>query len=365
MSDERTLDLLETKIQELRALDEVDGMDLGTEIAKLEKRLESLRRELYASLSDWERVRIARHPKRPYSLDYIEELFGGFYEIHGDRIAGDDRALLAGLAKFEGRSIVLLAQQKGRTTEENKERFFGMTRPQGYRKALRAMLLAERFGFPLVSFIDTPGAYPGLEAEQLNIGGAIAESLLRMTSLRVPIISVVIGEGGSGGALAIGVADRILMLENAIYSVISPEGAAAILWKDKERAKEAAAALNLTASHLENLGLIDGIIPEPLGGAHKDFRQTAGSLRDALSSHLSDLLDVPIDELVGARYERYRRIGRFRPVSSVQQGEPASAARVTEPVSEPKNLETPSEGERREPLEEGFSEALPQDKNEQ
>jgi len=331
MSDERTLDLLETKIKELRALDEVDGMDLGSEIAKLEDRLESLRQELYASLSDWERVRIARHPKRPYALDYIEELFGGFYELHGDRIAGDDRALLTGLTRFEGRSIVIIAQQKGRTTDENRERRFGMTRPQGYRKAVRAMNLAERFGFPLITFVDTPGAYPGLEAEQLNIGGAIAESLLRMTSLRVPIISVVIGEGGSGGALAIGVADRILMLENAIYSVISPEGAASILWKDRERAKEAAAALNLTATHLEELGLIDGIIPEPLGGAHKDFQRTADALRDELKTRLAELLPQDIEGLAEARYARYRSIGRFRSVTDVElAGDPV----VDEPASE-------------------------------
>jgi len=331
MSDERTLDLLETKIKELRALDEVDGMDLGSEIAKLEDRLESLRQELYASLSDWERVRIARHPKRPYALDYIEELFGGFYELHGDRIAGDDRALLTGLTRFEGRSIVIIAQQKGRTTDENRERRFGMTRPQGYRKAVRAMNLAERFGFPLITFVDTPGAYPGLEAEQLNIGGAIAESLLRMTSLRVPIISVVIGEGGSGGALAIGVADRILMLENAIYSVISPEGAASILWKDRERAKEAAAALNLTATHLEELGLIDGIIPEPLGGAHKDFQRTADALRDELKTRLAELLPQDIEDLAEARYARYRSIGRFRSVTDVElAGDPV----VDEPASE-------------------------------
>lgn len=319
MSDERTLDLLEAKIQELRTLDEVDGMDLGKEITKLETRLEDLRRELYSSLSDWERVRIARNPKRPYALDYIDELFGGFYELHGDRIAGDDRALLAGLAKFDGRSIVVLGQQKGRTTEENKERFFGMTRPQGYRKGLRAMAMAERFGFPLVTLIDTPGAYPGLESEELNIGGSIAESLLAMSGLRVPIVSVVIGEGGSGGALAIGVADRILMLENAVYSVISPEGAAAILWKDKGRAKEAAAALNLTASHLEELGLIDGIVPEPLGGAHKDFAKTAGALREALAEHLDDLCVIPTDKLVSSRYERYRQIGRFRPVPESEE----------------------------------------------
>ncbi|MGB2983114.1 MAG: acetyl-CoA carboxylase carboxyltransferase subunit alpha [Candidatus Bipolaricaulia bacterium] len=312
MSDERTLDLLEAKIEELRKLDEVDGMDLGKEIVRLEKKLEDLRRELYSTLSDWERVRIARNPKRPYALDYINEIFGGFYELHGDRISGDDRALLAGLARFDGRRVVVLAQQKGRSPEENKERFFGMPRPQGYRKGLRAMALAERFGFPLVTLIDTPGAYPGLESEEMNIGGAIAESLLAMSRLRVPIVSVVIGEGGSGGALAIGVADRLLMLENAIYSVISPEGAAAILWKDKERTKEAATALNLTAAHLDELGLVDGVIPEPLGGAHKDFAQTASALKEELASHLDDLAVRPIDELVQARYERYRSIGSFR-----------------------------------------------------
>jgi len=315
MSDERTLDLLEAKIEELRKLDEVDGMDLGKEIVRLEQKLEDLRRELYTSLSDWERVRIARHPKRPYSLDYIGEIFDGFYELHGDRIAGDDRALLAGLARFDGRRVVLLAQQKGRSTEENKERYFGMTRPQGYRKGLRAMALAERFGFPLVTLIDTPGAYPGLESEELNIGGAIAESLLTMSRLRTPIVAVVIGEGGSGGALAIGVADRVLMLENAIYSVISPEGAAAILWKDKKRVKEAAAALNLTASHLEELGLVDALIPEPLGGAHKNFLRTAEALREELARQLDDLAVRRIDELVAERFTRYRSAGRFLSVS--------------------------------------------------
>ena len=321
MSDERTLDLLEAKIEELRTLDEIDGMDLGKEIARLEKRLEDLRRDLYSSLSDWERVRLARHAKRPYALDYLNAVFEGFYELHGDRIAGDDRALLAGLARFDGRRVVVLAQQKGRSTEENKDRFFGMTRPQGYRKGLRAMALAERFGLPLVTLIDTPGAYPGLESEEINIGGAIAESLLAMSRLRVPIVAVVIGEGGSGGALAIGVADRVLMLENAIYSVISPEGAAAILWKDKERAKEAAASLNLTAAHLEELGLIDAVIPEPLGGAHKDFDRTAGALKEKLSRQLDSLCVQPVDKLVSERYERYRGIGRFRPVPAPESEE--------------------------------------------
>ena len=312
MSDERTLDLLEAKIDELKKLDEVDGIDLTKEISKLEAKLEDLRRELYSSLSDWERVRIARHPKRPYALDYIDEIFDGFYELHGDRIAGDDRALLAGLSRFAGRRVVVIAQQKGRSTEDNKERFFGMARPQGFRKALRAMQLAERFGLPLITLIDTPGAYPGLESEELNIGGAIAESLSAMAKLRVPVVSVIIGEGGSGGALAIAVADRVIMLENAIYSVISPEGAAAILWKDKERSKEAAAALNLTAAHLEELGLIDSVVPEPLGGAHKGFEQTAQDLKSELAEQLESLVEVPIDEVLAARYERYRSVGRYR-----------------------------------------------------
>jgi acetyl-CoA carboxylase carboxyl transferase subunit alpha len=319
MSDERTLDLLEAKIDELRQLDSMDGIDLSKEIARLEEKLEGLRRELYANLSDWERVRIARDPRRPYALDYIARVFDGFYELRGDRILGDDRALLAGLARFDGRSVVLLAQQKGRSTEENKERLFGMPRPQGYRKARRAMLLADRFGFPLFSLIDTPGAYPGLESEELNIGGSIAESLMTMSQLRVPTIAVVIGEGGSGGALAIGVADRVLMLENATYSVITPEGAAAILWKDKERVRDAAAALKLTAPHLLEMGLIDAVIPEPLGGAHKDPEQTASALKKQLQANLTELDAMAPDARLAERYERYRRVGRF--ADAPQNGE--------------------------------------------
>jgi acetyl-CoA carboxylase carboxyl transferase subunit alpha len=311
MSDERTLDLLEAKIEELRQLDAADGMDLSKEIVRLEEKLEGLRRKLYANLTDWERVKIARDPRRPYALDYIERIFEGFYELRGDRILGDDRALLVGLARLDGRSVVLLAQQKGRTTEENKERLFGMPRPQGYRKARRGMLLAERFGFPVISLIDTPGAYPGLESEELNIGGSIAESLLTMSQLRVPTIAAVIGEGGSGGALAIGVADCVLMLENATYSVITPEGAAAILWKDKERVRDAAAALKLTAPQLLELGLIDGVVPEPLGGAHKDFAKTAAALKEQLVGRLAELDERPLEDLLGRRYERYRQVGRF------------------------------------------------------
>ncbi len=325
MSDEQTLDLLEAKIQELRELNKTDGIDLSHEITRLEKKLEKLREELYADLSDWERVKIARHPQRPFSLDYIQEIFTDFYEIHGDRVGGDDRALLAGLARLEGRPIVLLAQQKGRTTEENKERYFGMTRPQGYRKARRAMSLAERFSFPVISLIDTPGAYPGLEAEELNIGGAIAENLSAMATLRVPIVAAVIGEGGSGGALAIGVADRVIMLENAIYSVISPEGAAAILWKEKERTKEAAAALTLTAPRLLELGLIDEVVPEPLGGAHKQPEKITTALKESLLRHVAEVTEMPLEELLAARFERYRAVGRYRTLETTDADEKEEA----------------------------------------
>jgi len=314
MSDERTLDLLEAKIEELRQMNSQNGIDLSHEIRTLEKKLERLRRDLFENLSDWERVKTARHPKRPYALDYIGEIFTDFYELHGDRISGDDQALITGLARLEGRRIAVVAQQKGRSTAENKERLFGMPRPRGYRKARRVMCLADRFGIPIVTLIDTPGAYPGLESEEENIGGAIAESLRTMAELRVPTIAVVIGEGGSGGALAIGVADCVMMLENSIYTVISPEGAAAILWKDKDRVKEAAAALHLTAPHLLKLGLIDGVIPEPLGGAHKDFERTAAALKRELERHLSELTDQVTDERMAARYARYRSIGRFHAV---------------------------------------------------
>ena len=335
MSDERTLDLLGTKIDELKQLNAMDGIDLSGEIAKLEKKLVELRRQLYSNLSDWERVKIARNPKRPYALDYIRTIFTGFYELHGDRMIGDDRALLTGLAQLNGRTVMIVAQQKGRSTEENKERFFGMTRPQGYRKAVRAMKLAERFGFPVITFIDTPGAYPGVESEEANIGGAIAESLLAMSQLRTPILSVVIGEGGSGGALAIGLADRVLMLENAVYSVITPEGAAAILWKEKDKSKEAAIALNLTAEHLSELGLIDAVIPEPLGGAHKDFDQTVETLMASLVTFLNELQKLKLDKLLDARFKRYRSIGSFRQLGALPE-EPSSDGSVAE--------DAPSEG---------------------
>ncbi len=335
MSDERSLDLLETKIEELKQLNAMDGIDLSGEISKLEKKLIGLRQELYSNLTDWERVRIARNPKRPYSLDYIEAIFTGFYELHGDRVVGDDRALLTGLAKLDEQTVMIIAQQKGRSTEENTERFFGMTRPQGYRKGVRAMKTAERFGFPVITLIDTPGAYPGVESEEGNIGGAIADSLLTMAQLRAPIVSVVIGEGGSGGALAIGLADRILMLENAVYSVITPEGAATLLWKEKDRTKEAAAALNLTAEHLSDLGLIDAVIPEPLGGAHKDFDRTAGALKETLVETIDALRAESLDELLDARYERYRRIGSFRELGEPRGDDPTDESSPEEPNPTP------------------------------
>ena len=315
MSDERTLDLLEAKIQELRELNSADGLDLSAEISKLERKLAQLRTELYANLGDWERVRIARNPKRPYSLDYIGEVFSGFYELHGDRLGGDDRALITGLAELDGRRVVIIAQQKGRDPAENKERYFGMARPQGYHKAVRIMRLAERFGFPIISLIDTPGAYPGLESEEKNIGGAIASSILSMLEIEVPTIAVIIGEGGSGGAVAIGAADRLLMLENAIFSVISPEGAAAILWKSKERVKEAAVALKLTAPDLLELGVIDEVIPEPLGGAHKDMAQVMAAFKGSLVRNLAELGEMSVQELLAQRYERYRKIGRYNTLS--------------------------------------------------
>jgi len=335
MSDERTLDLLEAKIEELKQLNAMEGIELSGEITKLEKKLVDLRKELYSNLSDWERVKIARNPKRPYALDYITALFTGFYELHGDRMVGDDRALLTGLAQLNDQTVVIVAQQKGRSTEENKERFFGMTRPQGYRKAVRAMKLAERFGFPVITLIDTPGAYPGVESEEANIGGAIAESLLTMSQLKTPILSVVIGEGGSGGALAIGLADRVLMLENAVYSVITPEGAAAILWKEKDKAKEAAAALNLTAEHLSELGLIDAVIPEPLGGAHKDFDQTVEALKVELVGFLNELRKAKLDKLLDARFERYRSIGSFRELgASHDEPSPEGVSDVDSPLDD-------------------------------
>jgi acetyl-CoA carboxylase carboxyl transferase subunit alpha len=285
------------------------------EIARLEDRLSRLRQKTYASLTAWQRTQLARHPKRPHTRDLFKLLLEDFVELHGDRVYGDDAAVVGGLARFEGRGIVVIGHQKGRDTREKIARNFGMPHPEGYRKALRLMHLAQKFGKPIVTFIDTPGAYPGLGAEERGQAEAIARNLREMAGLRVPILSVVTGEGGSGGALAIGMGNRVLMLEHAIYSVISPEGCAAILFGDAAKAPEAAESMRITAPDLLRLGVIDGIVPEPVGGAHRDWEGAAGNLREALREHLRPLASMSPDDLVADRYEKFRKIGAFEEAS--------------------------------------------------
>ena len=286
------------------------------EIAKLEDRLSRLRQKTYASLTAWQRTQLARHPKRPHTRDLFKLLFEDFIELHGDRVYGDDAAVVGGLARFEGRGIVVVGHQKGRDTREKIARNFGMPHPEGYRKAHRLMDLAAKFGKPVITFIDTPGAYPGLGAEERGQAEAIARNLKRMASLPVPMIVVVTGEGGSGGALAIGMGNRVLMLEYAVYSVISPEGCAAILWGDAGKAPEAAEAMRTTAPELLQLGIIDGIVPEPVGGAHRDWEAAANGLRVALREQLWTLRPRSRDELIGERHEKFRRMGRFEETSA-------------------------------------------------
>lgn len=283
---------------------------LAGKIADLSARLETLQRETHANLSPWQRVQISRHLNRPYSLDYVKHAFDDFTELHGDRHIGDDNAMPAGFATIGGRRVVLVGHQKGRDTKENLLRNFGSAHPEGYRKALRLMRLAEKFGLPIVTLIDTPGAFPGIGAEERNIAEAIAFNLREMMLLKTQIVAIVIGEGGSGGALGIGVADRVLMMENAYYSVISPEGCAAILWKHREHAPEAAQALKLSAPDLLRLGIIDQVIPEPLGGAHNDHEAAAASLKAALLAAIDELLPLSTDELLNARYEKFRKLGQ-------------------------------------------------------
>ena len=281
------------------------------EIEPLEEKLAEMRVEIYRNLTPFQRVQVARHPRRPYALDYINTVFTDFVELHGDRLYRDDPAIVGGTARFDGRSVVVIGQQKGRDTKENLKRNFGMSHPEGYRKALRLMHLAERFRLPVITLIDTPGAYPGLGAEERGQAEAIARNLEEMATLETPIITVVIGEGGSGGALALGVADRVLMFENAVYSVISPEGCAAILWKDSSQRERAAEALKLTAPDLMGLGLIDEIVSEPLGGNHADPDGAAASLADALRRHLGELDGVSSNQLVARRAEKFLRMGKF------------------------------------------------------
>ncbi len=310
---ERPIVELESKIQELKVLS-AGSADMSREISKLERKAVELQKERFASLTPWEGLQLAKHPDRPYTLDYIGELLTDFVELRGDRAYADDPAIISGIGRFEGQAIVVLGQQKGRNTKENLYRNFGMARPEGYRKAQRLFALADRFGLPLLCLIDTAGAYPGIGAEERGQSGAIATSIEAMTRLRVPTVSIVIGEGGSGGALAIGVTDRILMLEHAVYSVISPRGCASILWKDPDAERTAAEQLRMTATDLSKLGICDEIIPEAVGGAHRGLTVTAAAIQEALRRHLAELSALSVDERLQRRYDKYRRIGHLEVV---------------------------------------------------
>lgn len=300
------------KIKDLRAFAQEQGIDLGKEIAALEEKAAELRAKMYANLSPWQKIQLARNIKRPTTLDYINLIFTEFVELHGDRQFRDDPALVGGIALLEGRPVTVLGHQKGRDTKDNIARNFGMPHPEGYRKALRLMAQAEKYRRPVICFIDTPGAYPGLGAEERGQSEAIARNLREMATFRVPILNLVTGEGGSGGALALGVGDSLLMLENTVYSVISPEGCASILWKDASRAKEAAAALKLTAQDLDALGVIDEVIPEPQGGIHRDWEGGAIAVKEALLRHLDILGSLPLEALLRRRHQRLAKLGRWQ-----------------------------------------------------
>ena len=314
---ERPLAELEKQLEQLTAEAARNSLDLGPTIAGLRDRLEEQRRQIHANLTSWQRVQIARHVQRPFTLDYISAIFEDFTELHGDRHVGDDHSMPGGLARFNGRPCVVIGHQKGRDTKENLLRNFGSAHPEGYRKALRLMRLGEKFGLPVITFIDTPGAFPGIGAEERNIAEAIAFNLREMMRLKVPVVAVVIGEGGSGGALGIGVADRVLMLENAYYSVISPEGCAAILWKHRKHAPEAAEAMKITAGDLHRLGLIDEVVPEPIGGAHHDPAAAAEAIRTAVAAALESLSSLPVETLLENRYQKFRRFGAFTEAPAV------------------------------------------------
>jgi acetyl-CoA carboxylase carboxyl transferase subunit alpha len=305
---------LEQQIERLEELARQRGLDMASELAVLEQKLEQLRQETYRNLSPLDRVQLARHPKRPYTLDYVARIFTDFMELHGDRAFRDDGAIVGGWARLGGRTVMLIGHQKGRDMKENLRCNFGMAHPEGYRKALRLMQMAEKFGHPIITFIDTMGAYPGIGAEERGQAEAIARNLREMARLKVPTISVVIGEGGSGGALALGVTDRILMFENSIYSVISPEGCAAILWKSPTAKDKAAEALRITAEDLARLGVVDAVIPEPAGGAHTDWDEAARNLGEALAGQLEELGQTSTEALVQRRLEKYLAMGAWRTV---------------------------------------------------
>jgi len=311
---EKPIAELQSTLEELKRTREAHDLsvNLEKEVAMIEKKLEETKRQIFLNLSAWDRIKIARHPKRPFTLDYLEKAFTGFSELHGDRLFADDRAVVGGFACLGPHRVVVIGTQKGRDTKENILRNFGSAHPEGYRKALRLMKLAARFDLPIISLIDTAGAYPGVGAEERHIAEAIAVNLREMMLFEVPILAAVIGEGGSGGALGIGVADRVLVLENAYYSVISPEGCAAILWKDRAAAPKAAEALKITAKHLLQLGLVDEIVPEPLGGAHSDHEKNAEFLKECLLKHLEELLQMTAAERLKTRYAKFRAFGHFK-----------------------------------------------------
>ncbi|MGL4946061.1 MAG: acetyl-CoA carboxylase carboxyltransferase subunit alpha [Cetobacterium sp.] len=302
---------LETKILELKNFSREKDIDLSIEIDKFSKQRDEYLKAAYSDLNDWDRVSIARHPERPYTLDYIENMTTDFIELHGDRLCKDDPAIVGGLCKIDGQKVMVVGHQKGRSIEENIFRNFGMASPEGYRKALRLFKMAERFSIPVLNLIDTAGAYPGIEAEKHGQGEAIARNLLEMAGIKTPIISIVIGEGGSGGALALGVADKVYMLENSVYSVISPEGCAAILYKDSSKASEAANNLKISGKSLQSLGIIDGIVKEPLGGAHRDYKCAANDLKSVILLSLSELSKLDVDSLLKNRYNKFRKMGSF------------------------------------------------------
>lgn len=318
---EKPIQELETKIEELKKLSDGSDIDLTQEIKRLNKKLKELKTEIYSKLNAWQKTQIARHPERPYTLDYISMIFEDFIELHGDRRFGDDPAIVAGIGKIDGDSYAVVGHQKGRTIKERIYRNFGQAHPEGYRKALRIMKLAERFSIPVITMIDTPGAFPGIGAEERGQAEAIATNLMEMSQLKTPLIGIVIGEGGSGGALALSVCDRIFMLEHAIYSVISPEGCAAILWKKNsdvgvEDYMRAAEELKLTAQDLKKFGIIDDIIPEPLGGAHREPQETGKRIKAKIVSAREELVRIPVEELIQKRYEKFRKIGNFWESSS-------------------------------------------------
>ncbi len=318
LSFEQPLAELESKIEELRFVQEDSAVDISEEIDRLSQKSQQLTKDLYAKLTPWQVSQIARHPQRPYTMDYVNEIFTDFHELHGDRTYADDQSIVGGLARFNGQSCMVIGHQKGRDTKERAMRNFGMPKPEGYRKALRLMKVAEKFNLPVFTFVDTPGAFPGIDAEERGQSEAIGHNLYAMAELKVPLIATIIGEGGSGGALAIAVGDSVLMLQYSTYSVISPEGCASILWKSAERASDAAEALGLTAHRLKALNLIDKIVSEPLGGAHRDPKQMAVLLKRALADSLRQFQGMKTKDLLAARHEKLMSYGKFKEIASAE-----------------------------------------------